>query len=77
MTSVLKRLDERSELHVVGMLMEWPALFLGEICQELQRALRISVSPTTICRLLKCYGILVRKLGKLQHRDVTSSEEPS
>ena len=65
MTSVLKRLDGHSELHVIGMLMERPALFLREIFQELQKALGISVSPTTIYRLLKSYGVTRKKIRQV------------
>ena len=33
--SALKALDEHAELHVLGLIMQQPELYLGEICHEL------------------------------------------
>ena len=63
--SVLKKMDERTELYAVGLIMERPTLFLEEVCQELQEALGISVSPLIICRLLKSYGITRKKVRQI------------
>ena len=60
-----KKLDERTELYAVGLLLEGPTLFLDEVCQELQEALGISVSPPTVCRLLKSYGITRKKVRQI------------
>ena len=34
-----RRLDLRSELHVVGVILENPSMYLGELCLELCRCL--------------------------------------
>ena len=60
--SVLKKLDERTELYAVGVLLERPTLFVEEVCQELQEALGISVSPPTVC---KSYGITRKKVRQI------------
>ena len=63
--SVLKKLDERTEVYAVGLLLERPTLFFEEVCQELQEALGISVSPPTVCRVLKSYGITRKKVRQI------------
>ncbi len=62
--SAKKILDERTELHIIGMVMENPALYLAEICQQLE-VLGICVSPPTICRLLKSYGFTRKKIRQV------------
>ena len=65
----LCKLDEHSELYAVGVVLDSPSLYLGEVCQRIHDDLGIEMSPPSICRLLKRYGI-TRKSGKLPDRDV-------
>ena len=57
-----KILDERSELYVVGLVLDNPAMYLSEIRQEIHDVLNIDVSVSTICRLLQRYGITRKKI---------------
>ena len=61
----LRSLDEHSELIVIGLILETPTLYLHEICQTIQEVTSISVSQATICRLLKRYGFLRKKLKQV------------
>ena len=60
-----KKIDDHTELYIIGMVMENPSLYLGEVCQQLQEALGISISPPTVCRLLKAYGITRKKIRQI------------
>ena len=58
----LRRLDERSELFVIGLVVDNPSLYLGEVCQKVYEVYGTNVSPPTICRLLRSYGITRKKV---------------
>ena len=60
--SALKKLDEYIELYILGLIMQRPELYLGEICQELQRIHGVTASPSTICRMLRAYGFTRKRL---------------
>ena len=60
-----RKLDERSELFVVGTILESPSLYLGEICQQIRTVFDVNVSPPTICRLIKRYGITRKKIRQI------------
>ena len=45
----LRRLDESSELFVVGLILDSPSLYLREVCQKVHEIYGINVSPPTIC----------------------------
>ena len=64
-SSALKKLDDHTELYIIGMVMENPALYLAEVCQNVESALGICISPPTICRLLKSYGITRKKIRQV------------
>ena len=57
----LRKLDERDELSIIGMVMQNPNMHLLEISKEIQLHTGISVSASTICRLLK-YNFSRKKL---------------
>ena len=61
----LRKLDERSELCVIGLVFARPSLYLGELCQELLEVTGVEASPPTICRLLKSYGITRKKIRQV------------
>ena len=52
----IRRLDEHQELHVIGLILNEPFMYLGELCQQIQSDFGLEVSPASICRLLKRYG---------------------
>ena len=53
----LQRLDQQSQLYVVGLIMENPALYLAEICQHIHEVFALNVTPSTVCRLLRSYAL--------------------
>ena len=61
----LRKLDERSELYVIGLVFARPSLYLGELCQELLEVTGVEASPPTIRRLLKSYGITRKKIRQV------------
>ena len=42
-------LDLRRELHVVGVILENPSMYLGELCLEVMQVFGIEISPSTAC----------------------------
>ena len=42
--------------------MENPALYLAEICQHIHEVFVLNVTPSTVCRLLRSYGITRKKI---------------
>ena len=56
------KLDDCHELYVIGLLAENPSLYLMEICQLILQATNVSVSPATVCRLLKRNGFTRKKI---------------
>ncbi len=60
-----KKLDIHAELYVVGLVLESPALYLGEACHELLEVFGIEVCPSTICRLLRSYGFTRKKIRQV------------
>ena len=61
----LRKLDEQSELHVIGLVLEAPALYLGEVCKDVLDLFGVAISPSTICRLLSRYGITRKKIRQV------------
>ena len=49
----LRKLDDRDEHSIIGMVMQNPNMCLLEICKEIEVHAGVSVSGSTICRLLK------------------------
>ena len=58
----LRRLDQQGQLHVVGLIIENPSLYLAEICQQVQEVFALDVTPSTVCRLLREYGMTCKKI---------------
>ena len=58
-----RRLDLRRELHVVGVILENPSMYLGELCLEVMQVFGIEISPSTACRTLKRYGLTRKNIG--------------
>jgi transposase len=68
----LRALDEHNELLVIGIIMENPTLYLEEVSKHILSIANISVAPSTICRLLRRYGITRKRVRQvaLQRNDV-------
>ena len=61
----VRRLDEHQELQVIGMVLNEPSMYLGELCQQIQSDSGLEVSPATVCRLLKHYGMTRKKIRQV------------
>ena len=61
-----RTLDEHQELHVIGLMLQEPSLYLGEVCQQIKDTFGLELSPATVCRLFKRYGMTrkVRQVAK-------------
>ena len=60
-----RRLDDYQELHILGLILYEPSLYLGELCQQIHDIFDLEVSPATICNLLKRYGISRKKIRQV------------
>ena len=58
----LRKLDEGDELSIIGTVMQHHNIHLLEICKEIELFSGVSVSPSTICCLLKRYNFSRKKL---------------
>ena len=70
-----RSLDPHSELYVIGVIMENPSLYLGELCSVIMTAFGIEISASTVCRTLKNMVLQGRRFAKWQCSDAMSSEE--
>ena len=48
----LRSLDEYHEYFMVGLIFECPTLYLHEICESVERATNLKISPSTVCCVL-------------------------
>ena len=72
-----RRLDLRrpSELYVVGVILENPSMYLGELCVEIMHVFGIEISPSTVCRTLRRYGLTRKKIRQVALQRPVNSEE--
>ena len=56
-----RSLTSSEEMFVVGLAFENPCLYLRELCQQVQDISGLSVSVSTICRLLRRHGLTRKK----------------
>ena len=65
-------LSKYSELFVVGLLLENPSLYLGEVCKKINSVLGIDISASTICRVIHRHGLTRKTIQQvaLQRCDV-------
>lgn len=54
-------LSEYDELQVIGLLLESPNLFLREVCRKVSTLTGVSISESTICRILQRHGLTRKK----------------
>ena len=60
-----RKVDDLHELYVIALLHENPGLYLREICSMINEVTGISVSGSTVCRILHKNGISRKKLSKI------------
>lgn len=76
----LRKLDQYHELYILCMISENPGLYLAEICQQIQNSTNVSVSGSTVCRLLHRNGysrkkiVQVAKQRRLEYRGAFMAE---
>ena len=58
----LRKLDQYHELYVLCVIAESPGLYLSELCQKIYDSTRVSVSGSTVCRLLHRTGCTRKKI---------------
>lgn len=61
----MKKLDTHTQLYIVGLILDNPSLYLAEVCQHIHEVLGVCISPPTICRLLKAFGITRKKIRQV------------
>ena len=52
----LRKLDDYMEMFLIGLILETPSLYLGELCKQVEEVSGIEVSEATICMLLHRHG---------------------
>ena len=60
-----RKIDNSGELYILGLLLENPSLYLGEICQKIQSTFSIQVTPSTVCRIIKRNGFTRKKIQQV------------
>ena len=64
----LRSLDDHHELLILGLIIEKPSLYLKELCYEIYQATGVSVSGTTVCRVLRRNGFTRKKVQVAKQR---------
>lgn len=57
-----RKLDELHEIYIIGLLLDNPGLYLNEICSKIKAATGVSVSGSTVCRMLCNNGYTRKKI---------------
>ena len=57
-----RKLDGHHELYILGLIAENPGVNLQEICAKVEEATHVSVSGSTICRVLARNGFTRKKI---------------
>lgn len=60
-----RKLDDFLELFIIGYVLDNPAAYLNELCKEVKDISGITVSESTICRLIRRYGITRKKIQQV------------
>ena len=61
----MRALGPVNEVFILGIILENPSMYLYEVCEEISETLYISISPSSICRLLKACGITRKKIRQV------------
>ena len=60
-----RALDEHNELIIIGVILNNPTLYLDELCQTTLALTDVSVSPSTVCRIMRRYGITRKRVRQV------------
>ena len=61
----LRVLDEHSELILIGIILNETSVYLEELCQKVADLTSITVSPSTVCRIMRLYGITRKRIRQV------------
>ena len=70
----MRVLSQHDELLIIGLLMDNPSLYLGEICSRIQCITGIMVTSSTICQIIHRHRLTRKKIQQValqrsaQHR---------
>ena len=73
----IRRLTSTEELFIVGLVLESSALQLQEVCKAVQELSGVTISPSTVCRLLRKHGFTGKKWALLLSREAHNLEQTS
>ena len=59
------KLDLYYQLLIIGIVLENPTMYLGEVCQFVQEVTATQISPSTICKLLAMHGLSRKKIQQV------------
>ena len=59
------KLDSYYQLLIIGIVLENPTMYLGEVCQLVQEVTATQISPSTICKLLAMHGLSRKKIQQV------------
>ena len=61
------KLNRGRELYVIGLILENPSIYmyLHEVCQGVKECFDLAISPPTICKLLKRYEVIHKKIRQV------------
>ena len=66
-----RKLDEFHELYIIGLLMENPGLYLNEMKLKIKEVTTVTVSGSTICRVLQRNGYTRKKILQVARQRCT------
>jgi len=58
----MRVLDERGELLILSIVLHNPSIYLYELCKGVFKILAINAFQSTVCRVLKRYGMNRKKI---------------
>ena len=70
--TTMRGMTNYDELLVIGIILENPSLYLGEICSKVDSIIGIDITPSTICCLLHRHCFTRKKYNKLPSKDQVS-----
>ena len=60
-----KLFNQQQELWIMGIIVDNPSLYLGEICQKNSLAFNITVSLSTICQLIHRHSFTCKRIQQV------------
>ena len=60
-----QKLCKGNQLFVIGLILNNPCTYLGEVCHEINQGLGINVSVAMVCKLLRDCGITQNKISQV------------